>query len=161
MPGSAGESGGESLQVACFGVGEQRYALDIMRIKEIINPRPLTAVPGAPAFIEGMIELRGQYIAVIDARRRLGLPQAPPDRHSKIIVVLYREQHLGLMVDWVSDVRRVATAAIGPVPEAARGVGTRQISGVLRADDGEAILVMALDRMLSDDERSELDDLAG
>ena len=67
----------ERVQLAAFLVGDELYALDIMRIKEIINPLPITRVPRAPAFLEGVIELRRSILPVVDLRKRFDLPATP------------------------------------------------------------------------------------
>ena len=78
----------ESLQMVGFRVGEGEYALDIMRVKEIINPVRVTAVPKAPPFIEGVIELRGAILPVVDLRKRFDLPATPATRATKFLIVV-------------------------------------------------------------------------
>lgn len=156
-----GSGPGDSAQVVCFSLAEQGYALDIMRVKEIINPRAITAVPGAPGFVEGMIELRGAFMAVIDLRKRFGLAPTPLDRDSKFIVVTLDGQILALVVDGVSDVRRLELGDIRPAPQAiTAGGGPRAhfVTGVVKS--GEHIVMMVeLDALLSPDERHQLDGL--
>lgn len=144
------------MQVVSFCVGEQTYALDIMRVKEIVNPVPIAAVPGAPAFVEGLIELRGALLPVIDLRKRLAVEPAPLDRDSKYMVVRFGDQRVALIVDRVIDVRRVDPAAIAPVPELVNTPGARLLAGVARWD-GHVVLVVDLDRVLSLDEHAALD----
>ncbi|MCG8425172.1 MAG: chemotaxis protein CheW [Proteobacteria bacterium] len=148
-------SEGDTLQVARFSVGEQEYALDIMRIKEIINPVPITRVPNAPTFIEGMIELRGAFLAVIDLRKRFGLEPAPLARDRKYIVVTTKGQNFGLIVDRVIDVHRIAMGNVRPVPDAVIGPQSRFVKGVIKSDERIAIAI-DLDAVLSPDERDQL-----
>ena len=77
----------ELIQLVAFRVGEGLYAVDILRIKEIINPLKITQVPKAPPFIEGVIELRGAILPIVDLRKRFDLPATPTTRTSKIIIV--------------------------------------------------------------------------
>ena len=98
-----------TIQVARFHVGDEEYALDIMRIKEIINPAPITRVPRAPAFIEGIIELRGAFLPVVDLRKRFGLAPRPPGRETKYVIVSLEGRIVGLIVDRVTEVSRIAT----------------------------------------------------
>ncbi len=144
-----------SWQLACFYVGAQQYALDIMRIKEIINPVPIAKVPNAPEFIEGVIELRGAFFAVIDLRRRFGLEAGPLTRESKIIVVTLAGQNIGLVVDRVLEVRRIAKRDIGAAPELALGPGSQFGAGVMKWDR-EIVMLLDLDQVLSMAEKSAL-----
>lgn len=148
---------GDSMQVVCFCVGAQEYALDIMRVKEIVNPAPVAVVPNAPAFIEGVIELRGAFLALIDLRKRFGLEPAGITRDTKfIVVILDRDRpNVGLIVDRVLEVRRIARDDIGAPPALAIGPGSRFIAGVTRRDTGILMLV-DLDRVLSGMEMQEL-----
>ena len=108
-------SASSSTQLVAFGVADGEYALDIMRIKEIINPVAVTPVPKAPPFIEGVIELRGAILPIVDVRKRFDLSPTPatratkyPDRRRSIV----GEQRIivGLVVDRVSEPLRVPRA---------------------------------------------------
>ena len=162
----------DTLQVARFHVGDEEYALDIMRIKEIINPIAVTRVPRAPAFIEGVIELRGTFMAVIDLRKRLGLAATPQGRDSKYIVVRMDDQVVALIVDRVIDVQRMARRDIRSAPEAIvqpdhhsksdqdhenppGHPGTPLVAGVVK-HEGRIVLILDLDAVLSPTERSAL-----
>ena len=110
----------ELAQLVAFGVADGEYAVDIMRIKEIINPVPVTPMPKAPPFIEGVIELRGAILPIIDARKRFDLVATPPTRATKVLIVSVDlgEQRIivGLVVDRVSEPLRVPKAEIRPAP---------------------------------------------
>ena len=156
----------ESIQVVCFTVAGQHYALDIMRVKEIINPPAITAVPGAPDFVEGMIELRGAFMAVIDLRKRFGVASTPLDGDSKFIVVTLNqefEQILALVVDGVLDVRRFGARDIRPAPRAVVAPGgprSHFVIGVVRSGE-QIIMLVELDALLSPDEHHQLGGLPG
>lgn len=141
-----------SMQVACFEVGQGHYALDIMSVKEVINPLPITPVPHAPPFVEGLIELRGAFLPIIDLRRRLGAPAAAD---SKIVVARVGEQRVGLIVDRVSEVARIDPTAIEPAPPMARGEQAAFFIGVTKIAD-RIVLVVDLEQMLSADEQTAL-----
>jgi purine-binding chemotaxis protein CheW len=149
------DAGGERAQVACFCVGDGHFALDIMRIKEIVNPVPITPVPRAPAFVEGIIELRGAFLPVVDLRKRFGLEPTPLDRDSKYMIVGMEGRVVGLVVDRVSEVKRVALAEVSEAPAIARGPEARFLSGVFKAD-GRIMMMLDLDEVLSPAERSAL-----
>lgn len=154
----------ESLQLVGFRVGEGEYALDIMRVKEIINPVKVTAVPKAPPFIEGVIELRGAILPVVDVRRRFDLP-APsgvPTRATKFMIVGIevgaQRMIVALVVDGVSEPLRVGKDQIKPAPELATGA-SRIFSGVVHRDE-RIFMVLDLDRLLSTSEKETLAGMA-
>jgi purine-binding chemotaxis protein CheW len=126
---SAAADGGLA-QLFTFRVGGEDYAIDIMRVREAINPLPVTPVPRAPAFVEGVIRLRGDVIPVLDVRRRLGLPVGPPTRKTKILIVHVAGRRVGLVVDEVTEVLRIPRSEIRPSPGLVEGGGPRFFLGV-------------------------------
>jgi purine-binding chemotaxis protein CheW len=157
----------EIVQLAAFTVGDQRYALDIMRIKEIINPLKITPVPKAPAFIEGVVELRGAILPVIDMRKRFDLPAPAATRSTKYLIVSIagleaagdsaQRWIVGLVVDGVQEVVRLPKAAIRGAPAMAVGE-SRYFSGVCHHKE-TIVMVLDLDALLSTSERATLDRL--
>lgn len=171
------------VQLCGFRVGDEEYAIGIERIKEIINPprdksregtlgkELIRRVPKAPKFVEGVIELRGQVIPVIDMRKRFELPPLSPEemtdhaiqRARKYLIVPIDERNqVGLIVDRVSDVLRVMRDTVGPPPSLTQNENARYFAGVctLRRDDKTRILmVLALDSLLSSTEKSNLAEL--
>jgi purine-binding chemotaxis protein CheW len=122
---------GALAELCAFRVGDEEYAIDLRRVREILQPLPITAVPRAPEFLDGMIDVRGEVIPVIDVRRRLGLPARTTPRH-KVLVVNVAGRVLGLVVDAVIEVMRLPRAAIGP-PPLAPGGGAQLYLGVCSA----------------------------
>jgi purine-binding chemotaxis protein CheW len=109
------DSGDELVQLTAFRVGEEEYVVDIMRVREIIRPLPITKVRKGPTFVEGVINLRGEVIPVIDLRRRFELPaEETPTR--KIVILTVEGRVLGLVVDAVTEVVRVTRSAIRVAP---------------------------------------------
>ena len=104
-PSDEAEQGRQDVQLACFRVGEALYALDILRIKEIIRPQKLTRVPKAPAFVEGVINLRGAVIPVVDLRKRFELSETGIGRKTRVIICALSGKIIGLVVDEVAEVR--------------------------------------------------------
>lgn len=104
------------VQLCTFRVGTEDYALDIMRVREIIPPQPVTPVPRAPAFVEGVFRLRGEVIPAVDVRKRFGLPPAAPTRKTKFLVVHVGPRRVGLVVDEVCEVLRIPRGEIRPAP---------------------------------------------
>jgi purine-binding chemotaxis protein CheW len=105
----------ELVQLTAFRVGAEEYVVDIMRVREIIRPLPVTRVRKGPLYVEGVINLRGEVIPVVDLRRRFELPA---DEHEarKIIILAVEGRTIGLIVDSVTEVARVPKSSIRPAP---------------------------------------------
>ncbi len=127
------------VQLCTFRVGGEDYALDIMRVREILHPLPLTPVPRAPAFVEGVFRLRGEVIPVIDVRKRFGLPADPPTRRSRYLIVNVAGRRLGLFVDEVCEVLRVPRGDIRPAPALADADAPRFFVGVCGGESAPAV----------------------
>jgi purine-binding chemotaxis protein CheW len=145
----------QEVQLACFRVGGEMYALDIMRIKEIIRPQKMTVVPKAPTFIEGVINLRGTVLPVVDLRRRFEQPVAT-DRKTRVIIAVVQGRIVGLMVDEVAEVSRYTRQDIQPPPQYLKGGGSEFFLGVCRRGD-DLVMVLDLEALLSSGERVALD----
>jgi purine-binding chemotaxis protein CheW len=104
------------VQLCTFRIGGEDYALDIMRVREIIRPLPITPVPRAPASVEGVVRLRGEVMPVLDVRKRLGLPASPATRRTRFLVVNVARRRVGLVVDEVCEVIRIPRDEIRPAP---------------------------------------------
>jgi purine-binding chemotaxis protein CheW len=154
------EAGGQrqEVQLACLRIGAELYAIDIMRIKEIIRPLKLTPVPKAPAFIEGVINLRGTVIPVADLRKRFDAPIGEDERKFRIVVCALAGRLIGLLVDEVTEVRRFGRADIAPAPQFIKGPQADYFLGVARRDE-ELIMLLDLEKILSSDERIALQSL--
>ncbi len=153
----------DALQLVAFTAGGGEYALDIMRIKEIVNPVRITQVPKAPPFVEGVIELRGAILPIIDLRKRFELPIGPATRSTKFIITTIeaggKRMIVGLVVDGVSEPLRVPRAEVRPAPALAHG-DAAYFAGVVRrriagAED-RIVMVVDIDAILSSREKSSL-----
>jgi purine-binding chemotaxis protein CheW len=155
----------ELVQMVAFGVGPGDYAIDIMRIKEIINPVPVTAVPKAPDFIEGVIELRGAILPVVDVRKRFDLAPSAPTRATKFVIVgldvgatAAGRMIVGLVVDRVSEPLRIPKSEVRPAPQLT--VGERAFfSGVVHHGE-RMLMVLDVDALLSTGEKQTLSGMA-
>jgi purine-binding chemotaxis protein CheW len=103
------------VELCAFRVGDEEYVLDLRRIREILQPLPIVPVPRAPEYVDGVMNLRGEVIPVVDARKRLGLAPRAGGR-SKVLVVNVAGRVLGLVVDGVAEVLRIPRSGIGPPP---------------------------------------------
>jgi purine-binding chemotaxis protein CheW len=139
-------------QVVIFRLGTGSYAVDIAAVNEIIRPQPITAVPQAPPFVVGVINLRSSIVPVLDLRSRCGLPAAEQTKDSRVVVVQVNDQSVGLQVDAVSEVTLLSPELIEPSAGLIRGASQEQLLiGVARLDDR---LVMLLDLAQAIDTRS-------
>ncbi|MGZ3442215.1 MAG: chemotaxis protein CheW [Polyangia bacterium] len=153
----------ELMQLVAFGVGDGDYALDIMRIKEIINPVAVVPMPKAPSFIEGVIELRGAILPVIDVRKRFDFAPKPPTRATKYLIVALdigeAKIIVGLIVDRVFEPLRVPRAEIKPAPRLSVSESA-YFTGVV-GHHGRMLMVLEVDALLSSAEKETLTGLTG
>ncbi len=144
-------------QFAVFSLGEEYYAVDIGVIKEIIRPMKITPIPGAPHFIEGVINIRGDVIPVMEMRKRFeveGERKADP----RMIIVRVEDQWVGLTVDSVTEVIRVPVSDIKPAPKVMGGDGARYLEGVCQHGDSLVVL-LKVDEILTGEEKVKLKDI--
>lgn len=134
-------------QMVVLDVGEESYGIPVQRVREIVRVPPITRVPNGPAFLEGVINLRGQVIPVMDLRKHLGIPSGSETRSSRVVVSELGSHTVGLMVDAVSEVVMVATTEIEPPPTLIAGANDGQIRGVARLGD-RLVLFLDPDRLL-------------
>src|SRR5512136_2393008 len=119
----------KEIQVACFRLADDIYAVDIMRIKEIIRPQKLTALPKSPAFVEGVLNLRGQVIPVIDLRKKFEMPLRDIDPNRRLLIITLAGCVMGIAVDEVTEVITIPVANIKPAPQVTRGVDAEYLLG--------------------------------
>lgn len=149
----------EERQLVVFQIGAELYGVEISRVHEIIRLRAVTRVPRAPAFVEGVINLRGKVISVINLPHRFGLPIAEPTRASRIVVVDLNDQVIGMVVDGVSEVLRVATATIEPPSPVVAGIDSEYLLGIVKLPE-RLVMLVDLDRVLTREERHALEEAA-
>lgn len=159
-PKSSDESGlRKEIQLACFRLGQQLYALDIMKIREIIRPQKLTPVPKTPSFIEGVINLRGLVIPVADLRKRFEQEVFEDHRKNRIIICSLTGKLVGLLVDEVTEVRSYTRQELSPAPRFIRGPEAQFFLGVARQGD-DLVMLIDLEKVLSSEEKIALDKIS-
>jgi len=146
-----------NLQLVSFTLGEEEYAVDILKVREIIRVPNITRVPRAPEFVEGVINLRGKVIPVIDLRKRFGLSAGDYTKGTRIIV-LELERTIGMVVDGVSQVLRLGAESVEPPPPIVSGISSEYLKGVGKVDD-RLIILLDVDKILDAGESSRLLDL--
>ncbi len=134
------EESGE-VQLVSFFVGDEEFGTDILMVEEIIRPHPITRVPNAPHFVEGVITLRGRVIPIIDLRKRLNLGTVEVTRKTRKIIVDVDGKITGFIVDSVSQVLRIPKSSIEPAPDIVAGIDSEFIIGVSNLEDRLLILL--------------------
>lgn len=147
-----------SRQCVVFELGNEQYGVDIFQVREIIRIPRIVHVPGAPEYVEGVINLRGGVIPVIDLRKRFGIVGS--DAAGRCIVVVELGAHiLGVIVDGVSEVLEIDDAAVEPLSPLVAPGDTRAVSGIAKAKD-RLIILLDLELALPGHEREQLAALA-
>jgi purine-binding chemotaxis protein CheW len=145
----------ELMQLVTFSIGDEEFGVDILKVQEIIRTMEITRVPRAPAFVEGVINLRGKVIPIIDLRKRFGLQTRGHDKNTRIIVIEISNMIVGFVVDSVSEVLRIPASTVEPPPPMVAGLESEYISGVGKLED-RLLILLDLNRLLSREERSVL-----
>lgn len=133
------------LQLVTFQLGEEFYGIDIMDVKEIVRVQDIRAIPNAPAYVEGIFNLRGEIIPIINLHRRFHLKKArlgeDEELLSGFIIIDIKGMKLGVIIDKVARVVSVEGNQIQPPPQMLTGIGAEYILGVIRQDDGYLIIL--------------------
>ncbi|HEX3000203.1 MAG TPA: chemotaxis protein CheW [Armatimonadota bacterium] len=128
-------------QLVALQIAGETYGIDISCIHSIIRMQEITRVPQAPHFVEGVTNLRGSVIPVVDLRKRFDLPVTEPTKSTRIVVVDMEEKTVGMIVDGVSEVMRIPGAAIDPPSPIVAGISSEYIRGVGKSEDRLVILL--------------------
>jgi len=136
-----------SVELLCFRVGSEEYAISIMDIKEIIKPREVTEVPRVPSFVRGILSLRGNIIPVFDMKTRLGLSDGAVSERERIVVVKRQGGYAGVLVDEVVQVVRIAEGGIEPPPVVLEGIDREFVLGIGRVS-GRMLILLDMEKVL-------------
>ncbi len=124
-----------------FHLDNEKYGVNVMLVREVLKNTEIAPVPGAPYFVLGIINLRGNVVTVIDTRKRFSLPQVEPDDASRIIIIEMGEQVVGMMVDSVAEVATLRESEIEFAPNVGNDESAKYIQGVSKQADDLLILV--------------------
>ena len=158
---ASGKVSGDALHMVGFTVGSEEFCVDILKVQEIIRMVEITVMPNAPDYVEGVINLRGKIIPIIDFRKRMHLPFAENinEQTRRIVVVSFGKVTVGLVVDKVSHVMKLSQDQISPTPDVIKGVESECLMGVGRSGD-RLLILLDLAKMFSQDEFDQLADAA-
>jgi len=149
---------GASSAYVTFSLAEETYAIDVLQVQEVLKMTEIAPVPGVPDYILGIINLRGSVVTVIDARRRMSLPERAPDDASRIVIIDVDNQNIGILVDSVAEVVQIPPDAVDPAPAVGNDQTSRFILGVSSTEDGLTI-VIDLNKLLSDEDWAAIRDI--
>jgi purine-binding chemotaxis protein CheW len=146
----------KELQVVGFRIGSETFGLPISIVREIVRVPSITAVPNAPDFIEGVINLRGKIISVVDLRKRFGQKNIEPHKKNRIVVVELAERSVGLLVNSASEVLRIPPSEIETPHELFQDGEVDYVTGVAKLK-GRLVILLDLNKVIR---KSELRPLA-
>ena len=145
----------EVLQWVTFQLDRETYGINVMQVQEVLRYTEIAPVPGAPDYVLGIINLRGNVVTVIDTRSRFGLPPAEVSENSRIVIIEADKQGIGIMVDSVAEVVYLRSSEIDVAPSVGTEESAKFIQGVSNRD-GELLILVDLNKLLSDEEWGEL-----
>lgn len=143
------------LQLVSFKIGEEEFGVDILKVQEINRMLQITKVPNSPEFVDGVINLRGRVIPVIDLRIKLGLPKKEHTKNTRIVVVELSGKTVGFIVDEVSEVLRIPKDITETPPEMVGSINSEFITSIGKLDD-RLLILLDLEKILSGTEINQL-----
>jgi purine-binding chemotaxis protein CheW len=146
------------VQLVTFRLGAEEFGVDVFKVHEILRYQPVTPIPRAPRFVEGVLDVRGAVIPVLDLRKRFELARVDTDDDSRIVLVDFEGERMGLVVDAVTEVLRVPETMLAPPPRYFKGLAQEFIRGIVRMDSRLVVLI-DLDQVLSSEERIALHEI--
>jgi purine-binding chemotaxis protein CheW len=138
-------------QLVVFNLGRESYAVDIGGVREIIQMLPITRVPGTPASVEGVVNLRGSVIPIVDLRKRFQMDTIERNKDTRIIVVSCKGQDVGVIVDAVAEVLRIPIESIEPSSNVFTDEQVEYFIGILKLED-RLVILLSMDQVLSTQE---------
>lgn len=145
-----------TMQWVTFRLGDEKYGINVMQVQEVLRISEIAPVPGAPTYVLGIINLRGNVVTVIDTRNRFGLVSKETDDASRIVIIETEEYTIGILVDSVAEVVDLRASDIETSPNVGNDESTKYIQGVTSRDN-ELLILVDLNKFLSVDEKQDLD----
>lgn len=145
----------EVLQWVTFKLDSETYGINVMQVQEVLRYSEIAPVPGAPGYVLGIINLRGNVVTVIDTRSRFGLMPAEITDNTRVVIIESEKQVIGILVDSVAEVVYLKASDIDVAPNVGNEESAKFIQGVSNRD-GELLILVDLNKLLTDDEWDEL-----
>tara|TARA_R110000782_G_scaffold165305_1_gene257240 strand:+ start:280 stop:759 length:480 start_codon:yes stop_codon:yes gene_type:complete len=143
------------LQWVTFRLDNESYGINVMQVQEVLRHTEIAPVPGAPSYVLGIINLRGNVVTVIDTRQRFGLTPAPITDNTRIVIIEADKQVVGILVDSVAEVVYLRQSEIETAPNVGTDESAKFIQGVCNKNN-ELLILVDLEKMMSEDEWAEL-----
>jgi purine-binding chemotaxis protein CheW len=143
------------IQLVTFRLQDETYGINVMQVQEVLRVSEIAPVPGAPRYVLGIINLRGNVVTVIDTRMRFALEPATIDDASRIVIIECEKQVIGILVDGVAEVVELRQSEIDAAPSVGNDDTARYIQGVATRDD-DLLIVVDLNKLLTDKEWSDV-----
>jgi len=147
--------GDEVLQWVTYKLGEETYGINVMQVQEVLRHTEIAPVPGAPDYVLGIINLRGNVVTVIDTRSRFGLPSSDISDNTRIVIIESDQQVVGILVDSVAEVVYLRSSEIDSAPNVGTEESAKFIQGVSNRD-GQLLILVDLNKLLNDEEWNEI-----
>lgn len=158
MESNADKKSRQEIQLVVFNIGDEEFGVEINQVREIVKLLPITRMPKSPEFIEGVVNLRGQIITVIDLSKRLDIPTAGKSDTTRIIVVEIGDTTVGMIVDSVTEVLRMSTSDIENTPALIQTqVHEKYLRGVGKMDD-RLLILLDLNAVFSTEEMRHIEE---
>ena len=139
------------LRWVTFFLANEKYGINVMQVQEVLRVSEIAPVPGAPDYVLGIINLRGNVVTVIDTRQRFGLPSKELDDAARIVIVESNDQVVGILVDSVAEVVDLRVSEIESAPNVGTEDNSKFIQGVASQQD-ELLIIIDLNKLLTDEE---------
>ena len=149
------DSNDEVLQWVTYKLGEETFGINVMQVQEVLRHTEIAPVPGAPDYVLGIINLRGNVVTVIDTRARFGLPSTEITDSTRIVIIESEEQVVGIMVDSVAEVVYLRSSEIDSAPHVGTEESAKFIQGVCNRED-QLLILVDLNKLLNDEEWDEI-----
>ena len=143
------------LQWVTFRLENESYGINVMQVQEVLRYTEIAPVPGAPPYVLGIINLRGNVVTVIDTRSRFGLPDADTTDQTRIVIIEAENQVVGILVDAVAEVVYLRQSEIETTPNVGNEESAKFIQGVCHKND-ELLILVDLEKLMSDEEWMEI-----
>ncbi|MBL1277734.1 MAG: chemotaxis protein CheW [Ectothiorhodospiraceae bacterium] len=145
----------EQLRWVTFRLENEKYGINVMQVQEVLRVTEIAPVPGAPSYVLGIINLRGNVVTVIDTRSRFGLGGVDMDDATRIVIIEAEEQVVGILVDSVAEVVDLNASDVETAPNVGNEESAKFIQGVA-SHENELLILVDLNKLLSDDEWSDM-----
>ena len=152
---NAGNVDDQVLQWVTYRLGDETYGINVMQVQEVLRYSEIAPVPGAPHYVLGIINLRGNVVTVIDTRTRFGLPTAETTDQTRIVVIEAENQVVGILVDAVAEVVYLRQSEIETTPSVGNEESAKFIQGVCHKND-ELLILVDLEKLMTNEEWSDL-----